>query len=109
MKKTQDLRATVSTRLTPNEAADWAEYAEENKTPASLLLRDLIRRELTQRHFTGTALRERVASEQVLELFAETMAMSLEGQDFARFMEIVERIAPDSEFVRRAALEGPVA
>lgn len=50
-----------------------------------------IRRELAERHFMGSAARERVASEQVLELFAETMAMSLEGPDLARFMEIRSR------------------
>jgi len=109
MKKSQDLRVTVSTRLTTNEAAEWDEYAQENKTQASLLLRDVIRRELAERHFMGSAVRERVASEQVLELFAETMAMSLEGPDLARFMEIVARVAPGSEFARRAGLEAPVA
>jgi hypothetical protein len=38
----------------------------------------------------------------VVELFAETMAMTLEGEDLERFMEIARRVAPDSEFVKQS-------
>ena len=109
MKNTRELSVVVSARLTANEATEWKEYVRQNEVRPGLLLRDIIRRELAQRNFANVTVRERVAGEQVLELFAETMAMSLEGQDLARFMEIVGRIAPDSEFVRRAGSEGSVA
>jgi hypothetical protein len=101
MKNGQDLVVSIGTRVTVSEAAEWAEYVQQNEVQSSALLRDLIRRELAQRNFAKVAVRERAAAEKVLELFAETMAMSLEGPDLANFMQIVQRIAPDSEFVQR--------
>jgi hypothetical protein len=102
MKNGQDLAVIVSTRLTASEAAEWAEYLRLNEVQSSAVIRDLVRRELGHQNFAKVAVRERVAAEKVLEIFAETMAMSLEGPDLANFMQIVQRIAPDSEFVQRA-------
>jgi hypothetical protein len=108
MKTGQDLTVTLNTRVSPQEAAEWHQHALDNQTRPSLLLRELVRQELAQRNFQNKPGREEVAAKQVLELFAETMAMSLEGPDLANFMRIVQRIAPDSEFARRAGLEAPV-
>jgi hypothetical protein len=101
MKNGQDLAVIINTRLTASEAAEWAEYIRLNEVQSSVLLRDLVRRELAHRNFAKIAVRERVAAEKVFELFAETMAISLEGPDLIQFMKIVQRIAPDSEFVQR--------
>jgi hypothetical protein len=109
MKRGRELAVIIGTRVTATEAAEWAEYVRQNEARSSCLLREVIRRELAQRNFANVTGREQAAARQVLELFAETMAMSLEGPDLARFMEIVERIAPDSDFVRRAGLEAPDA
>jgi hypothetical protein len=104
MKNGQDLAVIINTRLTASEAAEWAEYIRQNEVQSSVLLRDLVRRELAHGNFAKVAVRERAAAERVLELFAETMAMSLDGPDLANFMQIVQRIAPESDFVKRAGV-----
>ncbi|HMF76952.1 MAG TPA: hypothetical protein VK604_14935 [Bryobacteraceae bacterium] len=102
MKNGEELKVTIGTRLTESEAAEWAEYTRRNESRSSLLLRELIRSELDNWKFRSPVVRERVAAEQLRELFAETMAMTLEGEDLERFMAIVRRVAPDSEFVKRS-------
>lgn len=97
-----ELTIVLSTRVTSEEAAEWAEYVRRNGMRPSLLLRDLIRAELDQWKFRSPIARERAAADRVVELFAETMAMTLEGEDLERFMEIARRVAPDSEFVKQS-------
>jgi hypothetical protein len=105
MKNSQDLTVMLNTRLSPQEAAEWNQHALDNQTRPSLLLRELIRQELAQRNFQNAPVREQVVAKQVLELFAETMAMSLEGADLLKFIGILKRIAPDSDFAQRAGAE----
>jgi hypothetical protein len=102
MKNGAELKVTVATRLTESEAAEWAEYSRRNGSQPGLLLRDLIRSELDHWKFRSPLAQERAAADRVVELFAETMAMTLEGEDLDRFMGIVRRVAPDSEFVKRS-------
>jgi hypothetical protein len=105
MKNGEELKVSVGTRLTESEAAEWAEYSRRNGSRSSLLLRDLIRTELDHWKFRSPVAREKAAADRVVEIFAETMAMTLEGEDLDRFMEIVRRVAPDSEFVKRSQAE----
>jgi hypothetical protein len=102
MKNGEELKVTIGTRLTESEAAEWAEYTRRNGSRSSLLLRELIRSELDHWKFRSPIAQERAAADRVVELFAETMAMTLEGEDLERFMEIARRVAPDSEFVKQS-------
>jgi hypothetical protein len=101
MKNKREFTVSIGTKLTEVEAAEWAEYARQNGTQSSLLLRQMIRAELDHWKFRSPLAREKAAAEEVRELFAETMAMTLEGEDLERFMRIARRVAPGSQFVGR--------
>jgi hypothetical protein len=105
MKNGRELTVIVGTRLSVHEAAEWNERARRSGIGPSVLLRRMIQRELADWKFLSDGVRERAAGDRVLELFAETMAMTLEGEDLERFLEMARRVAPDSEFVKRSVAE----
>jgi hypothetical protein len=105
MKNRRELTVVLGARVTLEEAAEWAEYARQNGLQSSLLLRQMIRAELDHWKFRSPVGRKKTPAEQVRELFAETMAMTLEGEDLERFMRIARRVVPESDFVKRMETE----